>query len=63
MRSNFKSSISFGEKFMKAIFYDAFMQRPQIANLPDPTPHDNSVVIAVKATGVCRLDWHAGLAL
>lgn len=43
---------------MKAIFYDAFMQRPQIANLPDPTPHDNSVVIAVKATGVCRSDWH-----
>lgn len=43
---------------MKAIFYDAFMQRPQIVNLPDPTPHDDSVVIAVKATGVCRSDWH-----
>ncbi len=25
---------------------------------PDPEPTENGVVIAVKATGLCRSDWH-----
>lgn len=27
-------------------------------NVPDPEPTDDGVVIAVRATGLCRSDWH-----
>ena len=43
---------------MKAMYYETFGQAPTIANLPDPTPSDEGVVIEVGATGVCRSDWH-----
>jgi len=43
---------------MKAVIYDAFGARPQLKNLPDPAPESHGVVIEVKATGVCRSDWH-----
>lgn len=43
---------------MKAMYFTEFKQRPKIEILPDPTPNDDGVVIAVKATGVCRSDWH-----
>ncbi len=43
---------------MKAMYYEAFGQAPVIANLPDPTPSHDGVVIEVGATGVCRSDWH-----
>lgn len=43
---------------MKAILYEAFSQPPQLVNLPDPAPEPHGVVIEVKATGVCRSDWH-----
>ncbi len=43
---------------MKAVIYDAFGERPEIRELPDPAPAPDGVVIRVMATGVCRSDWH-----
>lgn len=43
---------------MKAVFYEKFTQPPTVQTLPDPTPTDRGVVIQVKATGLCRSDWH-----
>ncbi|MCB6185060.1 zinc-dependent alcohol dehydrogenase family protein [Leeia sp. TBRC 13508] len=43
---------------MKAVVYESFNTAPQIQIVNDPTPADHGVVIEVKATGVCRSDWH-----
>lgn len=45
-------------RFMKAAIYTEFKQPPTIENVPDPTPTPDGVVIAVKACGICRSDWH-----
>jgi alcohol dehydrogenase len=43
---------------MRAAVYKEFAKPIIIQNMPDPTPSDNGVVIRVKATGLCRSDWH-----
>ena len=43
---------------MKAMYYELFGSRPEIRDVPDPTPGDDGVVIKVAATGLCRSDWH-----
>jgi alcohol dehydrogenase len=43
---------------MKAVIYREFQELPAIENVPDPTPSDHGVVLRVKATGLCRSDWH-----
>jgi alcohol dehydrogenase len=43
---------------MKAALYETFAQPFSVQNVPDPTPTPTGVVIAVKATGLCRSDWH-----
>lgn len=43
---------------MRAMYYEAFEARPEIRTLPDPTPSEDGVVIAVGASGLCRSDWH-----
>ena len=43
---------------MKAVLYETFAQRPKLANVPDPAPEAHGVVVRVRATGVCRSDWH-----
>lgn len=43
---------------MKAVLYEAFSAPPRLRDLPDPTPTPDGVVIRVKATGLCRSDWH-----
>ncbi len=43
---------------MKAMYYEAFEQTPEIRTLPDPEPAFGGVVIKVGATGLCRSDWH-----
>ncbi|MDZ4809486.1 MAG: zinc-dependent alcohol dehydrogenase family protein [Bacteroidota bacterium] len=43
---------------MKAVLYEAFSAPPQIQQVPDATPVNHGVVVAIKATGVCRSDWH-----
>lgn len=43
---------------MKAIYYEKFQVTPTIEHLPDPRPPKHGVVLKVKATGLCRSDWH-----
>ncbi|MEN8250043.1 MAG: zinc-dependent alcohol dehydrogenase family protein [Bacteroidota bacterium] len=43
---------------MRAAVYHKFKGAIIIENVPDPIPTVNGVVIKVKATGICRSDWH-----
>ena len=43
---------------MRAIVYEKFQGSINIQNVLDPTPNNHGVVIKVKATGLCRSDWH-----
>ncbi|NQV15051.1 zinc-dependent alcohol dehydrogenase family protein [bacterium] len=43
---------------MRAAIYREFGKPLAIENVPDPTPSNGGVVIRVKATGLCRSDWH-----
>jgi alcohol dehydrogenase len=43
---------------MRAVYYDTFKKPPVIANLPDPIPKSDGLVVKVEATGLCRSDWH-----
>jgi alcohol dehydrogenase len=43
---------------MRAAIYSQFNQPLSIQNVADPVPPEDGVVIAVKATGLCRSDWH-----
>lgn len=43
---------------MKAVVYRRFSEQPQIEQVEDPTADAHGVVIKVKASGVCRSDWH-----
>lgn len=43
---------------MKAAIYEQFQKPLSIQNLPDPKPTPRGVILEVKATGICRSDWH-----
>jgi alcohol dehydrogenase len=43
---------------MRAAIYHQFQQPLSVSQVNDSTPPDDGVVIAVKATGLCRSDWH-----
>ena len=43
---------------MRAVIYDSFGSAPQVRHVPDPIPPPGGVVVAVRATGLCRSDWH-----
>lgn len=43
---------------MKALLVESFQQKPSIQTVTDPTPPIDGVIIEVKATGLCRSDWH-----
>lgn len=43
---------------MKAVIYHNYQVKPVLENVDDPSPTNNSVVIKVEASGVCRSDWH-----
>lgn len=43
---------------MKAMIFDAFGGTLEVCDVPDPTPASDGVVVEVKATGLCRSDWH-----
>lgn len=43
---------------MKAAIYEKFKQPLSIQQLADPKPTKTGVVLEVKATGICRSDWH-----
>jgi alcohol dehydrogenase len=40
------------------VVYDRFGELPALREVPDPAPPAGGVVIAVRATGLCRSDWH-----
>ena len=44
---------------MRAVRYQRFGGRPELTTVADPSPPAHGVVIEVRATGVCRSDWHA----
>jgi alcohol dehydrogenase len=46
---------------VRAAIYQEFAHPLSVQNLPDPTPPDYGVVLRVKATGLCRSDWHGWL--
>lgn len=43
---------------MRAAVFDHFGATPAVRDLPDPHPAPHGVVVRVKATGLCRSDWH-----
>jgi alcohol dehydrogenase len=43
---------------MKALLYHEFKGALGIETVPDPSPSPGGVIIKVKATGLCRSDWH-----
>ncbi len=43
---------------MRAAIYEQFAEPLVIRNLPDPVPAGHGAVLRVKATGICRSDWH-----
>jgi alcohol dehydrogenase len=43
---------------MKAAIYEKFQHPLNIQNVFDPVASNDGVVIAVKACGICRSDWH-----
>ncbi|MBF4765885.1 zinc-dependent alcohol dehydrogenase family protein [Nocardioides islandensis] len=44
---------------MRAVRYDAVGELPTLVEIDEPVCPDDGVVVAVRATGVCRSDWHA----
>jgi alcohol dehydrogenase len=44
---------------MRAISYPAYGATPELVDLPEPDCPADGAVVAVRATGVCRSDWHA----
>lgn len=43
---------------MRAAVYTQFQDLINVENVPDPVCKSDGVVIAVKACGICRSDWH-----
>ena len=43
---------------MRAVVIDEFAKAMHVRDVPDPEPRDGGVVVKVKATGLCRSDWH-----
>ncbi len=44
---------------MRAIVYDAVGATPVLTDVPEPDCPADGAVVAVRATGICRSDWHA----
>ncbi|MGC3993422.1 MAG: alcohol dehydrogenase catalytic domain-containing protein [Propionicimonas sp.] len=44
---------------MHAVVYSRYGEPPRLLDVPDPDCPDDGVVVDVRATGVCRSDWHA----
>lgn len=44
---------------MRAVQFQAYDELPRVVDVPSPDCPDGGVVVDVRATGVCRSDWHA----
>ena len=43
---------------MRAVVYDGFGEAPRVEAVADPEPPPHGAVVRVKASGLCRSDWH-----
>src|SRR5439155_20121740 len=43
---------------MKAVRHDRFERPLRLVDVPDPMPTPDGVVERVRASGLCRSDWH-----
>jgi alcohol dehydrogenase len=43
---------------MKALVYESFGQAPIVTQVPDPEIPEQGIILEVKASGICRSDWH-----
>jgi alcohol dehydrogenase len=43
---------------MKALVFESFGQAPKVAQVPDPDTPEQGILLEVKASGICRSDWH-----
>jgi alcohol dehydrogenase len=43
---------------VKAAVFEAFQGALMVRSVDDPTPRSDSAIIAVRACGICRSDWH-----
>ena len=43
---------------MKAVLYEGFGGPLQVASVADPVLEPHSVIVQIKASGICRSDWH-----
>src|SRR3954470_20980103 len=46
-------------RVVKAVVYRAYGAPPAVEDVPEPDCPDGGAVLEVRATGVCRSDWHA----
>lgn len=44
---------------MRAVVFDEYGAVPELRVVAEPSCPENGVLVAVRATGVCRSDWHA----
>jgi alcohol dehydrogenase len=44
---------------MRAAIFQTFQGSIDIQDVPDPVPAEHAAVIALRACGICRSDWHA----
>ena len=44
---------------MKALLYSQYGELPRVRDVPDPMCPADGAIITVRASGVCRSDWHA----
>lgn len=44
---------------MRAVLISGPNATPELANVPEPSLAPHGAIVAVRATGVCRSDWHA----
>ena len=43
---------------MKALVFESFGQAPKVAQVPEPDTPEQGILLEVKASGICRSDWH-----
>lgn len=43
---------------MKALVYESFGQAPKTTQVADPMTPEQGILLEVKASGICRSDWH-----
>ncbi|MBS1905839.1 MAG: zinc-dependent alcohol dehydrogenase family protein [Actinobacteria bacterium] len=44
---------------MRAVVFDAVRAQPEVREVPEPELPADGVLVQVRATGLCRSDWHA----